>query len=214
MQRGGVQEREPDSQGNRGWKGRRLVLVMTVSDPLCPLHLLAHQLTPALNTPALGQDQGISRSPSLDLNESSVYLWKKQFWTKYLFLSRPGEKVGSGGSVVLLFRDMSGYLIPFSTQENQRMDEEWQTRCVRPRLVLEAARFEISGENYQGRKMSTVLVAARLLPDFLLINAKVTQHGRAPGLMPKVGSSAFCSSLVTLTGGRVKASLKSVCLAP
>lgn len=146
MQQGGVQKREPDSQCNRGWKGRRLVLVTPVSDPLCPLHLLAHQLTPALDTPALWHEQGISRSPSLDLNKSRVYLWKKQFWTKYLFLSRAGEKVGSGSSVVLIFRGMLGYLIPFSTQENQRLDEEWQTQAgLRSCQVWNIWR-EISGE--------------------------------------------------------------------
>lgn len=85
---------------------------------------------------------------------------------------------------------------------------------MRPRLVLEAARFEISGEKYQGRKMSAVFVAPSVLCDLLLINANVTQHVRAPGLMPKAGSSDFCNSLVTLTGGRVKASLKSAYLAP
>lgn len=123
--------RESQALREAGWKGRRSVLVMRGSDPLCPLHPLAHRPTPTLSAPALWHDQGTSRSPSLDLNKWSVYLWEKQSWTKCLCLSRPGEKVASGRSVVLIFREMSGHLILLSTWENQRMDEE-RHRCVRP----------------------------------------------------------------------------------
>lgn len=72
---------------------------------------------------------------------------------------------------------------------------------MRPRLVLEAAGFETSGEKRQGKKKEEhedCAYRSKSLLDFLLINARIIQLVTVLGLKCKVGPLDFAILLLLL----------------